>query len=653
MCYTVSDKIKVYQLFWKVKRKILSNCQKNFLLGEKMRLVKLTAAASLAALVLTSGAFAAKKDKASGKKDVSQFVYNKYASPSNSPKMEEWGTLNCHDPKIWQDDDGTYYVYSTDASIGGAGRKGLQIRTSTDLVNWTCLPNTAIPSKNWDKDWLKWTESDRAGAISWAPTIKKQNGLYYLIHGIITDKNNSGDPRASITMAVSTSATGPFYPVAQAAKNSPEIKAKFAELGISYKQSTVVRYTYYDLSFSEMENEDLVKYEMYNTGSYDTQQMEDYGQQNMASGFGAIDPEFIMDVATGDYMVYDIAGTKCFGLTYGSWKGGIALMYLDCLSLKPVDMDGNVLDAPADSVPPKIVYDDEYNVVEAKAGAFGKCIAGGYGAAYEGAQVIYNSQTGYYYCFVSMGSLDWDYRVGVGRSKNVEGPYYDGSGKSMLISPISSEGEYHTIGSKIIGSEELEGEYSFRSQGGESILRTQDGKIVMAVHARTNFLPGYFFFLQIHQMFFNNEGWPVINGNEYYSDSNFTEKLEALSLEDVCGTYDTILTERSEDRGEAKFSGAQKPIQNVYLTDALPTKSKELALNADGSVGGAYTGSWKLASDGYTLSVSLDGIGTFNGYALKAVDWAKKKSGARKVISFTALDGENSGEYLWGNKKSL
>lgn len=621
-----------------------------------MKLTKFVAASLTVSLIFSSSVFAAKKDKGSAKsakKDVDSFVYNKYSSPTNSPKQEEWGTLNCHDPKIWQDDDGTYYVYSTDAAIGGAGRKGLQIRKSTDLVHWQCLPTSAIPSKYWDKDWLKWTESDRASAISWAPTIKKQNGLYYLIHGIITDKNNSGDPRASITMAVSLSAEGPFYPVSSAAKNSPEIKAKFQELGISYKQSTVVRYTYYDLTFSEMDNADLTKYDMYNTGSYDTQQMEDYGQQNMASGFGCIDPEFIMDVATGDYMVYDIAGTKCFGLTYGSWKGGIALMYLDCLSLKPVDMNGNVLDVPADSVPPELIYEDDgFTVKEAKPGAFGRCIAGGYGAAYEGAQVIYNSQTEYYYCFVSMGSLDWDYRVGVGRSKNVEGPYFDGSGRNMLISPISSEGEYHTIGSKIIGSEELAGEYSFRSQGGESILRTQDGKIVMAVHARTNFLPGYFFFLQIHQMFFNNDAWPVLNGNEYYEDKDFSENLKVLNLADVVGTYDTILTERSEDRGEAVFAGSRDKIQNVFLTDGLPTKSKELVLAENGSVGGSYTGSWTLADDGYSISISLDNIGTFKGYVLNAVDWAKKSaSGTRKVVSFTTLDGENCGEYLWGNKK--
>ena len=39
----------------------------------------------------------------------------------------QWG---CHDPKLFQDDDGTYYVYST----GWAD--GVQIRKSTDAQHW-------------------------------------------------------------------------------------------------------------------------------------------------------------------------------------------------------------------------------------------------------------------------------------------------------------------------------------------------------------------------------------------------------------------------------------------------------------------------------------------------------------------------------------
>ena len=350
---------------------------------------------------------------------------------------------------------------------------------------------------------------------------------------------------------------------------------------------------------------------------------------------GGIDPEFVNDVATGNNVEYDIKGRKCYGFTYGSWKGGIALMYLDAVSLKPVNpLTGEELDVPADSVE----------------GAFGKCIAGGYGASYEGAQVIFNSDTGYYYCFVSMGWLDWEYRVGVGRSKSVEGPFIDGSGRSMLLTKDNA-GEYHAISSKIIGSCALDGEYSFRCQGGQSILRTADGKILFACHSRTNFLPGYFFFLQVHQMFFNSDGWPILNQNEFYEDSSIKETLSPISKSEVAGVYDTILTVRGTELGDFQPYGQPTPVPAISQCDAIPTASKEMTLSEDGGIGGAYSGTWTLEDDGYSVVFDIDGIGTFKGYVLNAVDWAKKKGNSRRVLTFTAFDGSKTGEYLWGNKR--
>lgn len=568
------------------------------------------------------------------KSDVDKAVLTKYANAASfNGAQNVWGPLNCHDPKIFQDDDGTYYVYSTDAAIGGAGQKGLQIRTSKDLVHWESLSKSAIQRK-WDKDWLRWVNFTAAQASTWAPTVIKQNGLYYLIHGIITDSRAPGNPDAAIALTISSSPTGPFWPAAQAAAKDPKVAEVLSKLGVSYKQSNIVRYTWYDRTW-ESDDKSISEQYCHNLANYDTHTGEEADTAGgWAYGFGGIDPEFVTDVATGKNVEYTIKGRKCYGLTYGSWKGGIALMYVDSVSLKPVNpADGSEIDAPADTVP----------------GAFGKAIAGGYGAAYEGAQVIYNSENGYYYCFVSMGSLDWDYRVGVGRSKSVEGPYLDAGGRSMYLDAMSAS-SYHEIGSKIIGGHVLEKGFSFRCQGGQSILRSNDGKILFACHARTNFLPGYFFFLQVHQLFFTADGWPVLNQNEYYEDKNFTEKLAPLAAADIAGNYDTILTVRSSEAKDYKPFGQNDPV-TVVAADGIPTESKLVSLSADGKVSGAYTGTWALGADGYSFSVSLDGVGTFKGYALKAVDWAMKKSKTRQTVTFTSIDGEKTGEYFWGNRR--
>ena len=569
------------------------------------------------------------------KTDVDKSVIAKYANP-NTRSSDNWGALNCHDPKIFQDDDGTYYVYSTDASIGGTGEKGIQVRSSKDLITWAFQPHSAIQRK-WDREWLKWVSLNMANASSWAPTVIKQNGLYYMMHGIITDNRNHGYPDAAITLAISTTPTGPFYPAAQAAKKDEAIAVALTKLNVSYTQSNIVRYTYFDRSFDETDPSIADQY-CNNLANYDTHNAEEADISSLSYGFGAIDPDFVTDVSTGKLVTFTIGNRACYGLTYGSWKGGIALMYVDAVSLKPVDPAGNEVDAPADTVE----------------GTFGVAIAGGFGAAYEGAQVIFNSENGYYYCFVSMGSLDYDYRVGVGRSKNVTGPYLDASGKSMYLDPMNST-DYHEIGSKIMGAEVLNGEYGWRCPGGESIIRTQDGIVIFVCHARTNYLPGYFFFLQVRQMFFTKEGWPVLNHNEYYNDYNGKdEKLTSLKAADVAGTYDAILSVRGATIGKFKPFGSNDPVE-ASMEDAESTKSKDMTLNADGTIGGSYAGTWTLASDGYTVSLELkntDGsaVGTFQGYALKAVDWARKK-GTHYTITFTTIDSTKTGEYFWGNKR--
>src|SRR5574344_1731674 len=117
---------------------------------------------SLSCCCLQVAVFAAKPD-------VDKAVILKYSNV-NSGSTDQWGALNCHDPKLFQDDDGTFYVYSIDASIGGAGDKGVQIRTSKDLVNWTYLAKGAI-QKKWDRTWLKWVNLNMATASTWAPTV--------------------------------------------------------------------------------------------------------------------------------------------------------------------------------------------------------------------------------------------------------------------------------------------------------------------------------------------------------------------------------------------------------------------------------------------------------------------------------------------------
>ncbi|TQL03276.1 arabinan endo-1,5-alpha-L-arabinosidase [Cellulomonas sp. SLBN-39] len=55
-----------------------------------------------------------------------------------------WGAEHTHDPTAVRDDDGTYWLFSTDACSDGPVRGGVQVRRSPDLVTWE-LHGWALP----------------------------------------------------------------------------------------------------------------------------------------------------------------------------------------------------------------------------------------------------------------------------------------------------------------------------------------------------------------------------------------------------------------------------------------------------------------------------------------------------------------------------
>lgn len=559
----------------------------------------------------------------------------------------QWG---CHDPKLFQDDDGRYYVYST----GWEG--GVQVRYSDDLEKWHKLDKSPFQANEnvskqygsmyWDDDFLKWAgfetnDGKRFSTVAystikkpqtWAPTVIKQDGKYYMFHGIVTDcltYANRARRAGCISLSISDSPTGPFIP---ASKYDSSL----------YKQSTLVRCVW---SNKNVDSPKEIGYEQ----SYNS------CNANWNNGFGSIDPEFVFDVATGKLYTQKIGETECYALTYGSWLGGIALIFVDSKTLKPVCTVsgtstfnnkeysiGDILDCPLDSI--------ENNQ--------GVKVAGGFGAAYEGAQIIYNSDTGYFYIFVSMGNLVYEYRVGVGRSKSIDGEYVDADGKSMFFRSASEAREYHNVGAKVIGAyqfgENAGDEYGLRCPGGQSVLRDKDGRILLANHARTNYLPTGSFALQIHQMFFNSDGWCVVNMNDFSTQEK--RIAQKAATKEIAGNYLLNITRRNSFN--EKLKSTDNTVVDFNEADEIESLSKKITLNKDGSITGAYTGSWAYTEKGeIELSLSDENaeyLGTFTGVALYAVDNTKKDDSNALTITFTALDstsdGAKRGEYVFANK---
>ena len=580
-------------------------------------------------------------------------VYSKYADTSDAT----WG---CHDPKLFQDDDGTYYVYST------GWNNGVDLRTSTDLHNWTA--KTYPLEGNWDDDFLRWLaftpnsgkpvtgtvfgmdrgngngntySSSSVDTGSWAPTVTKLNGKYYMFHGIIVDTIQKA---AAITLAIADNPKGPFIP---ASKYDPA----------TYKTSTLVRFC--------NEPKDVVMHYDDGSGSFTvpySQCLNNWyyaanGQSNDNTptrlttnstyyGFGAIDPEFVIDVADGSMKEFTIGSRTCYAMIYGSWRCGIALIYVDAATLKPV------ASVAGTSTTGKIyavgdIMDEPLDTLE---GNFGIPLVGGVQAGYEGAQLIYNSNTGYYYMFVSMGNLMYEYRVGMGRSTSITGPYYDTNGFGMDNHPSDTHFYYHRIGAKIFGAMAFNGEYGWRCPGGLSVWRDiKTGAVLLAAHSRTNYRGEGDFALQVHQLFFNEKGWPVMNANEYYD-----ENLEPLTMADIAGTYDVIRT--TLGTGTESFTAYSGAVTNgINTADAHEDTSVAVTIAENGTISGNYTGTFTLGADGYSATIVAGGS-TYYGYVFNA----RKGYTTRKTISFTVLESKGTfksnwateNQYLFGNKRA-
>ncbi|MBP2435738.1 arabinan endo-1,5-alpha-L-arabinosidase [Microbacterium amylolyticum] len=115
-----------------------------------------------------------------------------------------WGLRNAHDPTVVRDDDGTWYMFSTDAASTGPGfPSGVHVRTSPDLVEWSFL-GTAL-------DGVPGPAAEWSGAEGlWAPDVVRwpcaDGALWHMYYSAST----FGSRTSAIGLATATSLGGPW-----------------------------------------------------------------------------------------------------------------------------------------------------------------------------------------------------------------------------------------------------------------------------------------------------------------------------------------------------------------------------------------------------------------------------------------------------------
>ncbi len=238
-------------------------------------------------------------------------------------------------------------------------------------------------------------------------------------------------------------------------------------------------------------------------------------------------------------------------------------------------------------------------------------LEGGVIRYHEGVPVLKNGTWGrknYYYLMCSYGSLSSAYNMRCGRSERPEGPYLDGNGNPLVCSTDIG------TGNKMLGSFRWsEDAPDFFCPGHNDMFVTSRGVKLISYHCRTNCFiergqsrSNNFHSLYLGQYDFNSEGWPVMNANRYAG-----EELQEIGAEELlnvsAGKFDAVL----------------------FAQGVSTVSAKRVSLRADGTVSGAYAGTWECYGGKY-IRISVCGD-DFYGVIMPA--WIEHENVAGLTVS--------------------
>lgn len=319
-------------------------------------------------------------------------------------------------------------------------------------------------------------------------------------------------------------------------------------------------------------------------------------------------------------------------MTYGSWSGGIWILELDeNTGLRDYNVNYPV------SGSGDAVTSDPY---------FGKRIADGFYSSGEGSYVEFIG--GYYFLFISNGGLtaggvvdDYNaggYQMRVFRSANPNGPYVDVAGNKAIYTQykLNFGPNSYNCGVNIFGAY---GSWGYmtdgeRSQGHNSIIAAEDGRTYLVYHTRfQNGGEGHA--IRVHQVFQNQDGWLVAAPFEYTGEnvkSADVATTEQIALSQIPGIYQVLVHKYGLD----------------HRTKELCTPV-EVTLKPDGTVSGAYTGTWEVVSGTSYVNIKL-GTTTYKGVMVEqGLDRNTGNMNATftpvKVPAFTGL--ASNGTTMW------
>lgn len=124
---------------------------------------------------------------------------SEYLTSTSVQEAGDPGAWGAHDPTVVRAADGRFLMFSTDTKVAGAPGAGVQIRQSSDLLEWTWLGHAfdGVPAE----------AADWSGAHGlWAPEVVRRDGEYRMYYSA----SSFGSRTSAIALATARNAAGPW-----------------------------------------------------------------------------------------------------------------------------------------------------------------------------------------------------------------------------------------------------------------------------------------------------------------------------------------------------------------------------------------------------------------------------------------------------------
>lgn len=310
---------------------------------------------------------------------------------------------------------------------------------------------------------------------------------------------------------------------------------------------------------------------------------------NDSTPMNAIDPSVIEDCQTGKWWMH-----------YGSFFGGLYAVELN----------------PETGLPMK---QGDLGHLTARRARYWK-------DNLEAPEIIFHPESKQYYLFGSYDPLMTTYNVRVGRSDKVEGPFIDFFGKEMkdttnnypiLTAPYQFSGHKGWAGTAHCG-----------------VFSTGDGRYFMVHQGRLS-PQNHLMVLHLRQMFFTEDGWPVVSPERYAGSLERT-----FVSKDLAGVWEIIRVQ--EPLYERRLEAGQILWGEGELKKEEWNVARPFVFLADGTLQGG--GTWKFSAEKQLLNLNLGEESLSNLIIFAGHDWENET----ETILFTGLD--NRGRSVWGKR---